>query len=226
MLNAMLPAQTLPTVAGLGWRDTMTGNVRDIIVIGASAGGVEALCAVVSALPQDLPAAVFVAMHVPAWHDSMLPAILSKCSPLSVAHAKSGDLIEHGRIYVAPPDQHLLIDSEKHVLLWHGPKENAFRPSINALFRSAAVTFGARVSGVILTGKLDDGVTGLWWIKRMGGAVVVQDPWGAKFPDMPHNALSHVPADYVAKLAEIGPILNELARPDLRGDAQRQEWAT
>lgn len=205
----------------------MTTNARDIIVIGASSGGVEALRAIASALPQDIPAAVFIVMHIPAWRDSLLPEILNECSPLRAEHAKSGDPIEHGRIYIAPPGRHLLIDSEECVQLWHGPRENGFRPSINALFRSAAVTFGARVTGAILTGNLDDGTTGLWWIKRMGGAVVVQDPWDAKFPEMPQSALEHVPADYVAKLSEIGPILDELARPASQADRKRtQGWAT
>lgn len=152
----------------------MTASAREIIVIGASAGGVEALRTVVSALPSDMPAAIFIVMHIPAWHESALPPILSRCSSIPAVHPRSGDPVEHSRIYVAPPDQHLIMDSSNQVQLWHGPKENGFRPSINALFRSAAVTFGARVTGVVLTGGLDDGATGLWWIKRMGGAVVVQ----------------------------------------------------
>jgi two-component system, chemotaxis family, protein-glutamate methylesterase/glutaminase len=205
----------------------MRSSARDIIVIGASAGGVEALRRVVSALPSDIPAAIFIVMHIPAWHDSALPAILSRCSSIPAVHPKSGDPVEHGRIYVAPPDQHLIIDSANQVQLWHGPKENGFRPSINALFRSAAVTFGARVTGVVLTGGLDDGAAGLWWIKRMGGAVVVQDPSDADFPDMPQNALLHVPADHVAKLTEIAPILDELARPLPRARTEQIEgWAT
>lgn len=194
------------------WRHTMINTARDIIVMGASAGGVQALCAVVTALPKDLPAAVFVVMHIPAWYDSVLPRILGQCSRLPAAHAQPGDLIEHGRIYVAPPDHHLLVDSEKHVQLWHGPKENSSRPSINALFRSAAVIFGPRVAGVVLTGSLDDGTTGLWWIKRMGGIVVVQDPVEAEFAQMPETAIAHVAVDYVAKVTEIGSLLDELAR--------------
>jgi two-component system chemotaxis response regulator CheB len=120
--------------------------------------------------------------------------------------------IEHGRIYVAPPDYHLLLDSEHKIQLWRGPKENNVRPSINALFRSAAVAFGPRVTGVILTGSLDDGTTGLWWIKRMGGVAIVQDPAEAQFPQMPRNALLHVTADYIARIAEIGRIVQELSR--------------
>lgn len=223
MTNDMSAVQTLQYLASPDWRPTMTTKPRDIIVIGASAGGVQALCAVASALPRDVPAAIFVVTHIPAWCESSLPAILSRCSRLPAVHPKSGEAVAHGRIYVAPPDRHLLIDSEKGIELSHGPRENSFRPSINALFRSAAVTFGARVTGVVLTGSLDDGATGLCWIKRAGGAVVVQDPSEAEFADMPRNALLHAPADYVAKLSEIGPILNELARPVTRADTKRSE---
>lgn len=216
MTNGMSPLQTTQKrsqiVESISWRHIMTTSPRDIIVIGASAGGVQALCTVISALPRDLPAAVFVVLHIPAWRNSFLPAILSRCSYIPALHPQSGDPIECGRIYVAPPDQHLLIDSEKQVQLWHGPKENACRPSINVLFRSAAETFGPRVTGVILTGSLDDGMTGLGLIKRRGGATIVQDPAEAEFAQMPKNALSHVPADYIAKLIEIGPILDKLAR--------------
>lgn len=190
----------------------MTANHRDIIVMGASAGGVEALCKVLSDLPPDLPAAVFVVMHVAAWHDSYLPAILSRCSSLRAVHPKSGDAIRHGLIYVAPPDHHLLLDSGDRVQLWRGPRENNCRPSINATFRSAAVTFGQRVTGVVLSGSLDDGTTGLWWVKQMGGVAVVQDPADAQFAQMPESALAHVTADYVLSAAEIGPVLDNLAR--------------
>jgi two-component system chemotaxis response regulator CheB len=201
----------------------MTNNGRDIIVVGASAGGVEAISAVVSTLPRHLPAAVFIVMHLSPWRHSSLPAILSRSSRLPAVHPHSGDPILHGHIYIAPPDQHLLIQSETHVEIWHGPKENGFRPSINALFRSAAETFGPRVTGVILTGSLDDGATGLWWIKKMGGAVIVQDPSEAQFAQMPQNALSHVPADYVAKVAHIGSILHELAQPVSPIESKRTE---
>jgi len=124
----------------------------------------------------------------------------------------SGDPIQHRRIYVAPPDQHLLINSGDRVELWRGPKENNVRPSINALFRSAAVAYGSRVVGVILTGALEDGATGLWWVKRMGGLVVVQDPAEAEFGQMPQMALNHVPADHVAPSSGVGSILTGLVR--------------
>ncbi len=190
----------------------MKTDSQDIIVVGASAGGIDALVAVASTLPADLPATIFVVMHLPAWHDSALPAILSRNGPLPAIHPKSGEKIERGRIYVAPPDKHLLIDSVDSVELWHGPKENNFRPSINALFRSAAVAYGKRVAGVILTGALDDGATGLWWIKRKEGIAIVQDPADAQFPQMPQAALTHLPVDYVVTAAQIGAILTALAR--------------
>ena len=124
---------------------------RDIIVIGASAGGVQALSTLVKAFPGELPAAVFIVLHVPADLPSVLPEILAREANLSVAHAKHGEAIEHGRVYVAPPDHHLLLEGD-HTKLVHGPKENLHRPSIDALFRSAALWAGPRVMGVILTG--------------------------------------------------------------------------
>ncbi len=198
-------------------------NTHDIIVIGASAGGIEALCAVVSALPRDLYAAIFVAMHVPAWRHSALPEILSRCGPLPAVHPKSGETFVHGRIYVAPPDYHMLINPGDTIELWRGPRENNFRPAINTLFRSAAVSYGRRVTGVILTGNLEDGAAGLWWIKRMEGVSVIQDPQDAEFAQMPRTALWHVPADHVVKLAELGPTLAKLANGTRRISVQDPE---
>ncbi len=200
----------------------MNSDCRDIIVIGASAGGVEALCALTSTLPADLPAAILVVLHVAPWHDSALPRLLSRCGPLPALHPKSGAKIEHRRIFVAPPDHHLLINSDQTVEIWHGPKEDNCRPSINALFRSAAVEYGSRVAGVVLTGALEDGATGLWWIKRMHGIVLVQDPADAQFPQMPRTALSHVPADFVAPAAQLGHILSDLARGIRRAKDQHE----
>lgn len=189
----------------------MKPGSQDIVVIGASAGGVEALVSVASNLPADLRAAIFVVMHIPSWRHSALPAILSRSGPFTAVHPESGDAIEHGKIYVAPPDHHLLINSGDCVELWRGPKENNCRPSINALFRSAAVAYGPRVAGLVLTGTLDDGATGLWWIKQRHGVVLVQDPEEAQFPQMPQAALSHVPSDYIVRAAEVGDVLAALA---------------
>jgi two-component system chemotaxis response regulator CheB len=183
---------------------------RDIIVIGASAGGVPALQSLVSTLPPGLPAAAFIVMHVPAWHRSELRGILSRHSSMPVSNPAPHQTIETGHIYVAPADHHLIIERDRRIALWHGPKENNFRPSINTLFRSAADVYGDRVIGVILTGTLEDGVAGLAWIKRHGGIAVVQDPQEATFPSLPQNVLHHVKVDHVAGLRAIGPLLIDL----------------
>jgi two-component system, chemotaxis family, protein-glutamate methylesterase/glutaminase len=184
---------------------------RDIIVIGASAGGVQALLRLVGALPSHLPAAVFIVLHIPANAPSLLPDILSREAHLPVAHAIDGQPIEPGRVYIAPPNQHLLIEGG-HMRLVHGPKENLHRPSIDALFRSAARWAGPRVIGVVLTGARDDGRVGMHAIKRRGGIAIVQDPSEAPFPSMPLSVIQDVQVDYSAPLADIGPLLNRLSR--------------
>jgi two-component system chemotaxis response regulator CheB len=183
---------------------------RDIIVIGASWGGVTAIRDLLATLPADLPAAVFVVQHVAPTHTSLLPEIINFASPLAAAHPADGDEIVRGRVYVAPPDQHLLV-AEGRVRVVRGPKENRARPAIDALFRSAAFVYGPRVTGVVLTGLLDDGTAGLYAVKRRGGAAVVQDPDDAAARDMPASALRHVEVDACLPLGEIGPKLVELA---------------
>ncbi len=162
---------------------------QDIIVIGASAGGVEALKVVAAGFPADLPACVFVVLHIGDGINgqSFLPDILAKAGPLPAVRPTDGESLQLGRIYVAPPDYHLLL-GPGHLHLSHGPKENQTRPAINPLFRSAAAAYGERVTGVILTGLLDDGVAGLAEIKRQGGVAVAEDPATAMFPSMPYNA--------------------------------------
>jgi two-component system, chemotaxis family, protein-glutamate methylesterase/glutaminase len=187
----------------------MSGH--DIIVIGASAGGVEALQRIASALPGDLQAAVFVVVHVTAEATSALPAILGRAGPLRAHHAISGEPIVYSRIYVAPPDLHLVLRDGK-VRVVHGPRENRSRPAVDPLFRSAAVTYGPRVVGVVLSGALDDGTAGLMAIKAQGGIAVVQDPDDALIPGMPRNALEYVRVDYSVPVAEIGPLLVRLTR--------------
>jgi two-component system chemotaxis response regulator CheB len=182
---------------------------RDIVVIGASAGGVEALLELVTTLPKDFPAPIFIVQHVAPYSLSLMPQLLSRVSALPAKHPHNGEVIEPGVIYVAPPDHHLLIE-EDHVLVTRGPKENRFRPSIDALFRSAAYTYGPRVIGVVLTGFLDDGTSGLWSVQRLGGLVVVQDPNDADFPAMPTNALEFVTADHIVPLSQIGSLLTRL----------------
>jgi two-component system chemotaxis response regulator CheB len=184
-------------------------NTRDVVVIGASAGGVTALLELAAALPPDFPAAVCVVMHIPAHSASHLPYLLTNAGPLPASHPADGEPLRPGRIYVAPSDHHLLVEADR-VLVRHGPKENRFRPSIDALFRSAAYACGPRVIGVVLTGYLDDGTSGLWSIQRLGGVTVVQDPQDAYAPDMPTNALTYVAPDHVVPLAGLAPLLTRL----------------
>jgi two-component system chemotaxis response regulator CheB len=188
----------------------MRHSTADIIVIGASAGGVQALQDVVAGFPANLPAAVFVVLHLPAWHVSRLPEILARSGPLPSTHPTEGTVIQNGHIYVAPPNQHLVI-SDDRIRLGTGPKENRQRPAVNVLFRSAAMTYGPRVIGVVLTGALDDGAAGLWDIKQRGGTTIVQEPSSAQFPDMPRNALENVPVDYVTPLDKLAKLLTDLA---------------
>lgn len=183
---------------------------RDIIVIGASAGGVEALLALVGMLSHDLPASVFVVLHTTPWSPSQLPQILNYNGNLPALHPESGQLIEPRRIFIAPPDYHMLLHKD-HIQLWHGPKENMHRPAVNPLFRSAAINFKKRVIGIILSGTMDDGTAGLWWVKEFGGLAVVQDPATAKFPDMPQSAIEHVAVDHILNLQRIAALVNELA---------------
>ncbi|HEY4131259.1 MAG TPA: chemotaxis protein CheB [Gemmatimonadaceae bacterium] len=183
-------------------------NNRDIVVIGASAGGVEALQDLVRSLPPTLPAAVFVVLHFPEHGTSVLPRILSRAGPMTAIHAVDCESIVRGRIYVAPPDHHLLLDG-KVVRVIRGPRENGNRPAIDPLFRSAAIAYGPRVIGVVLTGNLDDGTSGLAAIKRRGGFAVVQDPEDALFPSMPRSALENVRVDRVVPIRQLAKILIE-----------------
>lgn len=183
---------------------------RDIVVVGTSAGGVEALRALVAGLPEDFPGSVFVVMHTAPDSPGVLAHILDRSGPLPAANAENRDPVRPGRIYVAPPDVHMLLEPGR-VRLTHGPKENRFRPAIDPLFRSAAQVFGPRVVGVILTGGLDDGTSGLWAVKRLGGVAVVQDPDEALVASMPLSAINQVEVDYTLPLAEIPPVLTRLA---------------
>ena len=184
---------------------------KDIVVVGASAGGMEALQKVAAKLPADLPAAVFVVWHLAPAAKSMLPSILSKAGPLPAAHPVDGDPIEPGRIYVAPNDHHMLVE-KGYIRIARGPKENRFRPAIDPLFRSAAYVYGTRVIGVVLTGALDDGTAGLWTIKLRGGTAVVQEPSDAQIRSMPLSALENVAVDHRLPASEIGALLARLAR--------------
>ena len=184
---------------------------RDIVVVGTSAGGVEALRALVGGLPADFPGSVFVVMHTAPDSPGVLAQILDRAGPLPAAYAANRERIHPGHVYVAPPDCHLLLEPGV-TRVTHGPKENRFRPAVDPLFRSAAQVYGPRVVGVILTGGLDDGTSGLWTVKRLGGLAVVQNPDEAFMPSMPLSALGQVEVDHTLPVAEIGPLLARLAR--------------
>jgi two-component system chemotaxis response regulator CheB len=196
---------------------------HDIIVIGASAGGVEAVQKVISQLPAGFPAALFVVVHLHAGSPSFLPEILARAGNLPATDGPRSVAIEPGRIYVAPPDRHLMVERD-HVHLSSGPKEQHQRPCINVTLRSAAMAYGDRVVGVILTGQLDDGTAGLWEIKRRGGIAVVQNPEEALFPSMPLSALREIEVDYTVNLDDIGPLLCRLASGE--GEQQRTKVET
>lgn len=184
---------------------------HDIIVLGASAGGVEALTQLVKALPPDLPAAIFVVIHFPAHSTSVMPSILNRCGSLKACHPADGEAIQHGRIYVAPPNYHLLV-KRGYIHLARGPRENGHRPAIDPLFRTAARFYGRRVVGVVLSGNLDDGTAGLAAVKQRGGIAVVQDPKDAMFAGMPRSAIENVEVDYILPLSAIAPTLISLAQ--------------
>jgi two-component system chemotaxis response regulator CheB len=182
---------------------------RDIIVIGASTGGIDALSSLVRELPANLPASVFVVMHVGG--GSALGSILDRCGPLRVVEARDGEKIKRGCVYVAPSNRHLMVNNGQ-LALSHGPRENRHRPAVDPLFRSAARTYRQRVIGVILTGALDDGSAGLFAVKNRGGIAIVQDPLDAVEAGMPRSALRSVEVDYCVPLAEIPPLLVRLSR--------------
>jgi len=182
---------------------------HDIVVVGASAGGVEALGELVAGLPADLPAAVFVVQHLHPRSAGLLPGLLSGRGPLRTALAIHGEPILPGRIYLAPPDNHLTL-RPGFVQVVRGPRENGHRPSVDALFRTASTGYGPRVVGVVLTGHLDCGTAGLLSIKARGGKAIVQDPQEAAAPNMPASAIQHVPVDHVASIREIPKLVVRL----------------
>lgn len=182
----------------------MSGH--DIIVIGASAGGVETLTQLVRDLPADLPAAIFIVLHVPSNATSALPAILGRAGKLPTSHARDGETFQRGHIYIAPPNYHLLI-KDGYIHLAAGPRENNHRPAIDPLFRTAARVYGPRVIGVILTGVLDDGTAGLLAIKARGGMAIVQDPSDAMYAGMPRSAIENVAVDFVQPLSSLASCL-------------------
>ncbi len=185
---------------------------RNIIVMGGSAGSVSALQHVVGGLPTDLAAAVLVVVHQRSREVSLLPELLSRVGPLNARHPENGETLQHGQIYVAQPDFHMLLAPDEKIRLSKGPKENRNRPAIDSLFRSAAVYYQRRVIGVLLSGMLDDGTAGLWAIKDQGGVGVIQDPADAQWPDMPLSAMDNVPhLDYMLPASQMGSLLARLS---------------
>jgi len=182
---------------------------RNIIVIGASAGGFDALKRLVHDLPADLQASIFIVWHMAPDVTGILPQVLARHGSLPAQNAEDFESINLKQIYVAPPDRHLIIENS-HVRITRGPKENRFRPAVDPLFRSAAYTYGTRGIGVILSGALDDGTSGLWTVKDHGGIAIVQDPLDAEIPSMPRNAMREVEVDYVVPVSEMAELLVRL----------------
>lgn len=181
-----------------------------VVVIGGSAGGIEAVTRILSDLPEDLAAAIFVVLHLNASVPSMLPAILARKTKLHVQTPQDGLEIKCGTVYPAPPDRHLLVN-KGIVHLGRGARENNFRPAVDPLFRTAAAAYGEAVIGVVLSGNLDDGTAGLLAIKRRGGTAIVQHVEDALYPGMPASALQEVPdVDHVVPVAEMSKLLKEL----------------
>ncbi|UQN10179.1 chemotaxis protein CheB [Deinococcus sp. QL22] len=193
-----------------------------LIVIGASAGGMQPLQQLAAALPADLPAAVCVVMHIPAYAPSALPEILMRAGALPASHAQHGEPILPGHLYCASPDHHLLVE-EGRFSITKGPKENRVRPAIDTLFRSAAYSEGPNVIGVVLSGLLDDGTAGLWTIKHFGGISVVQDPADAEYPSMPQNALTQVDIDHVVTAQDLAALLIRLVTEPVGAEVQVDE---
>jgi len=186
-------------------------QTRNIIVIGASTGGFTILKKLVGDLPSNFEASIFIVWHMASDVRGVLPQVLGQKTTMKVAHAVDGELITPNRIYIAPPDHHLLIEPG-HVRVTRGPKENRFRPAVDPLFRSAANAYGPRVIGVVLSGALDDGTAGLWTIKDHGGLAVVQDPHEAEAPSMPESAMRKVEVDHVVSIDNLADLLVRLSQ--------------
>jgi two-component system chemotaxis response regulator CheB len=183
---------------------------RDIIVVAASAGGLEPLRALLAEMPIDLPASVLVVLHVPATGGRTLPRILDRAGPLSAAAAVDGERLKPGRVYVAPPDRHMLLVNGM-VRLSRGPRQNGVRPAADPLFRSAALFGGPRVIAVVLSGTLDDGALGSATVEQRGGCVIIQDPGEAAYDSMPRSALATTEHAAIQPAEKIAALLTRLA---------------
>ncbi|MEA5450756.1 chemotaxis protein CheB [Leptolyngbya sp. CCNP1308] len=186
-----------------------------IIVVGASAGGMQATANLSAQFPKDFPAAIFIVNHMGADNNGdVLAKVFNESGGLTCEQAHDEQPFQSGHIYLAPPDQHMLLVEGK-ILVTKGARENRYRPAIDPLFRSAAVAYGNRVIGIILTGYLDDGTSGMMAIKQCGGVCIVQDPLDAAYPDMPQSVIANVGADYCLPVAEMGMLLSDLVRRKL-----------
>jgi two-component system chemotaxis response regulator CheB len=194
---------------------------KNVIVIGASAGGPDVLKRLFSGLSNGIAAAVFIVWHIPSDVFGILPQVLSKHSTMPIANAVDNEPIVFNRVYIAPPDRHMIIERGR-VRLTRGPKENRFRPAIDPLFRSAAYSYGSRVIGIILSGALDDGTAGLWTIKQFGGTSIVQDPQESEAPGMPESALRSVEVDYKVTVREMIEILKRLVSEPAKAMSNEQ----
>lgn len=183
---------------------------RDVLAVGTSAGGVEALIFLAKHFRANFPASILVTIHLPSYAHSTLDGILSRSGPLPASFAVEGERLKKAHIYIAPPDRHLLLDGDC-LSLGSGPRENSTRPAIDPMLRSAAVCCGARTVGVVLTGTLSDGASGLWAVRQCGGLAVVQDPKNAAFSEMPLTALNRAKPDHVVRLADMPALLESLA---------------
>jgi two-component system chemotaxis response regulator CheB len=184
---------------------------RDVVAIGTSAGGFEALLFLAKEFQKDFPASILITIHLPSQFPSSLDEILTGAGPLRATFAMEGETIEKSRIYLAPPGRHLLVEGEQ-LWLGTGPRENGARPAIDPMMRSVAVCCGNRAIGAVLTGMLADGASGLWAIDRAGGTTLVQDPADAAFPEMPQTALKRIEPDHVVHLRDMPGLLDALVR--------------